>query len=55
MDRPAELAAAVDDPEPCDTVEIWAPILSEIAAVTDYLQSDTTPLSGVHMSFIYLS
>jgi hypothetical protein len=55
MDRPAELAAAVDDPELWDAVDLWAPILSEIAAVTDYLQSDTTPLSGVHLSFVYLS
>jgi hypothetical protein len=55
MDSPAELAAAVDDPELWDAVDLWAPILSEIAAVTDYLQSDTTPLSGVHLYFVYLS
>jgi hypothetical protein len=54
-DRPAELAAAVDDPELWDAVDLWVPILSEIAAVTDYLQSDTTPLYGVHLSFAYLS
>jgi hypothetical protein len=55
MDRPAELAAAVHDPKSWDAIDLWAPILSEIAAVTDYLQSDTTPLYGVHLVFVYLN
>jgi hypothetical protein len=55
MDRPAELAAAVDDPELWDAVDLWTQILSEISAVPDYLQSDTTPLSGFHLSFVYMS
>jgi hypothetical protein len=32
----------------------WEPVLRYIAVVTDYLQSDTTPMSGVHVSFLYL-
>jgi hypothetical protein len=55
MDRLAELAAAVDDPELWDAVDLWALILSEISAMPDYFQSDTTPLSGFHLSFVYMS
>jgi hypothetical protein len=37
-----------------DAIAEWEPVLRYIAVVTDYLQSKTTPLSGVHMSFLYL-
>jgi hypothetical protein len=37
-----------------DAIAEWEPVLRYIAVVTDYLQSDTTPLSFVHASFLYL-
>jgi hypothetical protein len=55
MDRPAELAASMEDAKSWDAVDLWAPILSEIAAVANYLQSDTTTLSGVHLAFVCLN
>jgi hypothetical protein len=37
-----------------DTIAKWEPVLRYIAVVTDYLQSGITPLSSVHVSFLYL-
>jgi hypothetical protein len=37
-----------------DAIAEWEPVLRYIAVVTDCLLSDTTPLSGVHVSFLYL-
>jgi hypothetical protein len=37
-----------------DAIAEWEPVLRYRAVVTDYLQSDTTLLSGVHVSFLYL-
>jgi Protein of unknown function (DUF 659)/hAT family C-terminal dimerisation region len=54
MDLPSELYQSVIDDDNWRRLKVWAPILREIAAVTMYLEADTTPLSGVHLSFLYL-
>jgi hypothetical protein len=54
MDLPSELYQSVIDDGNCSRLKVWAPVLREIAAVTTYLEDDTTPLSGVHLSFLYL-
>jgi hypothetical protein len=45
---------AAMDVSTLDAIAEWEPVMRCIAVVTDYLQSDTIPLSGVHASFIYL-
>jgi hypothetical protein len=37
-----------------DAIAEWEPVLRYIVIVTDYLQSETNPLSGVHASYLYL-
>jgi hypothetical protein len=54
MDLPLELYQSVIDDDNWSRLKVWAPILREIAAITTYLEADTTPLSGVHLSFLYL-
>ena len=54
MDFPDSLFAAVLDNSNWDAVSVWEPVLRNIAAITDYLQADTTPLSGVHAAFLCL-
>jgi hypothetical protein len=54
MDLPSGLYQSVIDDDNWSQLKVWAPILREIAAVTTYLLADTTPLSGVHLSFRYL-
>jgi len=48
------LLAAVPDNSNWDTVTTWEPVVRNIAAITDYSQADTTPLSGVHAPFLCL-
>jgi hypothetical protein len=54
MDLPSELYQYVIDDDNCSRLKVWAPVLREIAAVTTYVEDDTTPLSGVNLSFLYL-
>jgi hypothetical protein len=49
----SKLHDAVMMPSNWDELGIWEPILRTIANVTDYLQADTTPISGVHALFLY--
>jgi hypothetical protein len=37
-----------------DAIAEWEPMLRYIAVVADYLQADTTALSGVYASFLHL-
>jgi hypothetical protein len=54
IDLPPELYQSVIDDDNWSRLKVWAPILREIAAVTTYPEADTTPLHGVHLSFLYL-
>jgi len=54
MDFPTSLFDAVMDNDNWDNVAQWEPVLCTLASMTNYLQADTTPLSGVHASFLSL-
>jgi hypothetical protein len=54
MDFDKTFFEAVMDVSTWDAIAEWEPMLRYIVVVTDLLQSDTTPLSGVHASFLYL-
>ncbi|KAK1859366.1 hypothetical protein I4F81_001963 [Pyropia yezoensis] len=54
MDFPPSLFDAVMEPKNWDNLRMWEPVLRCVTAITDYLQADTTPLSGIHASFLCL-
>jgi hypothetical protein len=54
MDLTSELNQFVIDDDNWSRLKVWSPILRVIAVVTTYLEDDTTPMSGVHLSFLYL-
>lgn len=54
MDFPSSLFDAVMEHKNWDNLGMWEPVLRCIEAITDYLQADTTPLSAVHASSLYL-
>jgi hypothetical protein len=53
MDFDNTFFEAAMDVSTWDAIAEWEPVLRYIVVVTDYLQSDTTPLSGDHASFLY--
>jgi hypothetical protein len=54
MDFDNTFFEAAIDVSTWDAIAEWEPVLRYVAVVTDYRQSDSTPLSGVHASFLYL-
>jgi len=54
MDFPPSLFDSIMENDDWDNVAQWEPVLRTLLAVTNYVQADTTPLSGVHACFLSL-
>ena len=54
MDFPPFLFDLVMESDNWDNVAQWEPVLCTLSAITNYLQADTTPLSGVHACVLSL-
>jgi hypothetical protein len=52
IELPSELYQSVIYDGKKSRLKVWAPILRKIAMT--YLEDDRTPLTGVHLSFLYL-
>jgi len=54
MDFPPSLFDSVMESDDWDNVAQWEHVMCTLSAITNYLQAETTPLSGVHACFLSL-